>query len=91
MKQLFHKPRHVVVEQYDDCKYFRIEAFNDDIRRTEYQDVEAFEVVEGEAAAQLETEMDPASIDDFHEYLILYLANGETATYRNSYVDLFTM
>ena len=27
--------------------------------------------------------------DEYNEYLILTLANGETATFRNSHVDLF--
>lgn len=87
MKLFFRKPSRAIVEQYDTCKYFNTEAGH----RIEYKDVEAFEVVEGEAATQLEAEMDAAMIDDFHEYLVLYMANGETATYRNSYVDLFRM
>lgn len=86
MKQFFTKPSRVTVEQYDSCKYF---GGAEEGRRTEYRDVEAFEVVHGEAAALMEAGMDPASVDDFHEYLVIYMASGETATYRNSYVDMF--
>lgn len=69
MKQFFHKPSRVTVEQYGTCKYFGAS----DGRRIEYEDVVAFEVVHGEAAAQMEAEMDPAIIDDFHEYLVLLM------------------
>lgn len=85
MKKYFYSPCKVTVEKYSKCKYFSSEE-GEYIR---HENVEAFEVVHGEAAAQLEAEMDNSCIDDFHEYLVLYFTNGETATYRNSYVDLF--
>lgn len=85
MKQHFYKPSKVIVERYSSCKYFTPE----DGDRITYENVKAFEVVHGEAAAQLEAEMDDSLLDDFHEYLVLYFTNGETATYRNSYADLF--
>lgn len=85
MKQYFYEPCKVIVERYIRCKYFNPEAGE----RITHENVEAFEVVHGEAAAQLEAEMDGSTLDDFHEYLVLYFTNGETATYRNSYADLF--
>ena len=85
MKQYFYKPCKVIVERYSRCKYFHPE----DGERITHENVEAFEVVHGEAAAQLEAEMDGSTLDDYHEYLVLYFTTGETATYRNSYADLF--
>lgn len=86
MKQYFTKPREVIIERYNSCKYF---ANPGDCEEITHANVEAFEVVTGEEAAKLETETDGAMLDDFHEYLVLYFSTGETATYRNSYVDLF--
>ena len=85
MKKYFYKPCKVIVERYSRCKYIHPE----DGERIYYENVEAFEVVHGEAAAQLEAEMDGSALDDYHEYLVLHLTTGETATYRNSYADLF--
>jgi len=85
MKQKFYKPCKVIVERYSKCKYFHPE----DGDRITYENVEAFEVVHGEEATKLEAEMDGTLIDDYHEYLVLYFTNGKTATYRNSYADLF--
>lgn len=85
MKQTFYKPCKVIVERYSKCKYFNAE----DGERIYHENAEAFEVVHGKAAAKLEAEMDSSMLDDFHEYLVLYFTTGETATYRNSYADLF--
>jgi hypothetical protein len=85
MKKYFTSPCNVTVEKYNECKYFTPQ----DGEKINYENVEAFEVVHGEAASQLEAETDGSCIDDFHEYLVLYFTNGETATFRNSYADLF--
>lgn len=43
----------------------------------------------GTAAKKIEAETDGNSIDDFHAYLVLELDNGETCTFRESYVHMF--
>ena len=62
----------------------------DDAEELRYKNVEAFEIISGESATKLEESMD-IDIDEHHEYLRLYLANGETATFRNSHTILFSI
>ena len=57
--------------------------------RVHYDGVEAFEVVTGERAKEIENEGDGSCIDEYHEYLVLHFENGDTSTFRNSHVDLF--
>lgn len=72
------------LEVYAYCKYFSRPEGNPSKIIT-YRDVIKFEV----------KTMKPAELegfdqyDDYNEYLILTFENGETATFRNSYVDLF--
>lgn len=86
MKHFIPANRTVEIEIYNACKY---DGNPGDCRTVKYTGVEAFEVVTGEAAAQIEAESDGSCIDDFHEYLILYLKDGDTSIFRNSYVDMF--
>ena len=51
----------------------------------QYTNLDAFEVVTDERVKEIEKQM----VDEFHEYLILYFKNGDTATFRNSHADLF--
>lgn len=72
----------VKVKVYDGIKY------NENSKKmveVEYN-VTGFEVKEIPATEILKV-FDET--DEYNEYLILTLANGETATFRNSHVDLF--
>ena len=72
----------VIVEVYNAVKY---EKESEKVAEVKY-DITGFEVKEIPAAEILKV-FDET--DDYNEYLILTMANGETATFRNSYVDLF--
>ena len=95
MKQELYKPKKAILDVATFCKYTgrqdaKAGEYVNEWKRVEY-DVVAFEVVSGEAAALIESESDGSCVDDFHEYLVLYFKDGDTATYRNSYVDLFLL
>ena len=72
----------VKVKVYDGIKYNENSKKMEEI---EYN-VTGFEVKEIPATEILKV-FDET--DEYNEYLILTLANGETATFRNSHVDLF--
>lgn len=72
----------VSVKVYDGVKY---EKNSKVIAKTEYE-ISSYEVKEI-PASEILREFDET--DEYDEYLILTLKNGETATFRNSRVDLF--
>lgn len=86
MKQ-FLRTRKVRLDVYAVCKYTAksVEELNE--KAVFYDGVIGFEVVGGKEAEEIEADSDIC--DDYHEYLVLYFENGETSTFRNSYVDLF--
>lgn len=75
----------VKVYFYDGIKYDRRSAR---VGEATYY-ITSYSVVGGEKAQHIENETDADGIDDFHEYLVLDLDSGDTATFRNSYVDMF--
>lgn len=78
----------VKVKVYNMNKY-RNES--EKIEEIWYRNIKRFEVVEGEKALKLEIEnnFSAPDIDDFREYLVITLENGEHIIFRNSFVDLF--
>lgn len=76
---------------YDGCKYTAKTA-EDLGEETEiiYNGITGFDIIDGgDEAEEIESNSDSSSVDEFHEYLVLHLMNGNTATFRNSHVDMF--
>lgn len=73
----------VRVKVYDSCKYdMGSEVVNES----------AYDITSYEIATRTDEEVYNEGYDitdDFNEYLILKFADGSTATFRNSYVDMF--
>ena len=58
--------------------------------RVEYKGVASWDIISGGTEAEeIEAETDADGIDEYHEYLVLHFENGNTATFRNSHVDMF--
>lgn len=88
MKYFIRRNAKVEIEIHEEVKYIDL---SENFTRVQYSDVVAFEVIHGEAAELIEAESDGSCIDEYHEYLVLHFANGETATFRNSHVDMFVI
>ncbi len=78
----------VEIEVHEALKW---EATEEDGKVVTYNGIKAWSIVSGEDAAEIESMTDASGIDEYHEYLVLYFTNGETATFRNSHVDMFIM
>jgi len=85
MMNKFMNKKHVELNIYSECKYTASEEVFENQKVVEYENVIGFEVVTGEQ----EKDTDGSCVDDMHEYLVLYFEDGETSTFRNSYVDMF--
>ena len=88
---LYLKSKTAILDLYDDVKYFADKTTFEKALRVTYKDcVVGFEVItESKAVEEIENATDDESVDDFHEYLVLYFEDGNTSTFRNSYCDLF--
>ena len=82
------RPFTAEIEIYKACKYTASLKELDDITKVRYE-VESWEIVNGKDAEEIEANTDGTCIDDNHEYLVLHLTDGDTATFRNSYCDMF--
>ena len=76
----------VKVNLYNGVKY---ESTSEKVAEVKYNNIRGYEVVTGERAVEIGNMTDEASRDEYNEYLIITLNDGDTATFCNSYVDLF--
>ena len=76
----------VKVKVYNGVKY---EATSEKVAEIKYKSIKGYEVVTGDRATEIGLDTYENSRDEYNEYLIITLENGETATFRNSHVDLF--
>lgn len=87
-KRTYGKVVAVDVEIYDNCKY---EKESKVVEMARYNNLESWEIVSGEDAKEIENEIvnNGLDADTNNEYLVLHLEDGNTATYRNSFVEMF--
>lgn len=76
----------VKVKVYNGVKY---DVTSEKVAEVEYNNIRGFEVVTGERATEIGLETDEASRDEYNEYLVITLEDGEKATFCNSHVDMF--
>lgn len=75
------------IEVYSENKYTADAQVFENSRKILYTNVEHWEIISGEDAAEIEAK--GGILDDNHEYLVLHFTDGGSATFRNSYVDMW--
>ena len=76
----------IKLRSYDVCKYSKDSLV---YKILNYDEVKTIEVIEnGPDAWEIESGMSEDEMDPLHEYLVLFFKDGDTATFRNSYVDI---
>ena len=76
----------VKVKLYNGVKY---DFSNEKVAEVTYNNIRGYEVVTGERATEIGNTTDENSRDEYNEYLVITLNNGDTATFCNSHVDMF--
>ena len=76
----------VKVKVYDGVKYA---STSEKVADVNYNNIRGYEVVTGDRALEIGLDTDENSRDEYNEYLIITLENGETSTFCNSHVDMF--
>ena len=77
----------IAIHMYNKVKY---KMSSEQTNSVAYIGVKSYDIIKGGIEAkEIESMIDCNSIDDFHTYLVLHFENGEVATFRNSYVDMF--
>ena len=76
----------VKIKIYDGVKY---NVVSKKVAEIEYDNIRGYEVVIGDKATEIGLETDDNSRDEYNEYLVITLEDGETSTFCNSHVDMF--
>ena len=76
----------VKIKIYDGVKY-NVESKK--VAEIEYDNIRGYEVVTGDKAIEIGLETDENSRDEYNEYLVITLEDGEISTFCNSHVDMF--
>lgn len=85
------KPFSCEIELYFCNKYEATAEALENAKTVRYDGVKCWDIITGAEAAQLEKDggMGADDMDMLHEYLVLRFEDGDTATFRNSCVDMF--
>lgn len=75
------------VKLYNECKYKNDSKVIKDVNLAGIASLEVKEI----PASEILKETDGSCVDPYNNYLILTYDNGETSTFRNSYVDVFRL
>lgn len=73
------------VKLYNECKYEKDSKVIKDVNLEGIASLEIKEI----PISEILKETDGSCVDPYNDYLILTYENGETSTFRNSYVDAF--
>jgi len=75
----------VELKVYDGVKY----EISSQVKSRLTYDMDRFEIIHAADDENIEANFTEEELDPFDEYLVLHLTDGDTATFRNSYCDLF--
>ena len=76
----------VKIKIYEGVKY---NSSNKKVAEVEYKNIRSYEVITGDRATEIGSLTDSHSRDEFNEYLIITLEDGDVSTFCNSHVDMF--
>ena len=78
------------IDVYENSKYLVIPTEETTVTIT-YTGVQSWDFVSGEDAEEIEANFDGSELDDNNAYIVLHFTDGRTATFRQSYTDMFIL
>lgn len=90
MIKTYNKKAKVKILFYKNCKYLVKNTLELGKPQEMNYNVIGWSLVQGGIEAEeIEKDTDNVFLDEYHEYLILNLENGKTATFKNSHITMF--